>query len=313
MKKGVPMSLMMRSRLAIGLPLFLLSLIRATAHGAEPIEVFVSIVPQKYFVERIGGESVKVSIMVQPGANPATYEPKPRQMIALAKAKAYFAIGVPFETVWLKRISAANPGMTVIHTEEGIEKKTMEDHLHEEEGYSAQENEEWERAEEHHGVKDPHIWLSPRLVKVQARNILNGLLRIDPGRGASYEKNCKSFIAEIYALDAEIKGIFAGRGGGKVFMVFHPAWGYFAQAYGLEQVAVEMEGKEPGPVDLEGLIHYAREEGIKVIFAQPEFSTKSAETIAKAIEGEVVFANPLALDWAENLKRVATAFEAALK
>ena len=96
-------------------------------------------------------------------------------------------------------------------------------------------------------------------------------------------------------------------------MVFHPAWGYFAQAYGLEQVAVEMEGKEPGPVDLEELIHYAREEGIKVIFVQPEFSTKSAETIAKAIEGEVIFANPLALDWAENLKEVATAFEAALK
>ena len=300
-------------RLTIGLTLFLLSMIQATAHGAEPIEVFVSIVPQKYFVERIGGESVKVSIMVQPGANPATYEPKPRQMVALSKAKAYFAIGVPFETVWLNRISAANSGMTVIHTEEGIEKRIMEDHLHGEEGYSAQEEEEREQAEEHHGVKDPHIWLSPRLVKVQARNILNGFLRIDPARGASYEKNYKSFIAEIYALDTEIKGIFAGKGGGMAFMVFHPAWGYFAQAYGLEQVAVEMEGKEPGPVDLRELIRHAREEGIRVIFVQPEFSTKSAETIAKAIEGEVVFANPLALDWADNLKKVAIKFEAALK
>ena len=300
-------------RLTIGLTLFLLSMIQATAHGAEPIEVFVSIVPQKYFVERIGGESVKVSIMVQPGANPATYEPKPRQMVALSKAKAYFAIGVPFETVWLNRISAANSGMTVIHTEEGIEKRIMEDHLHGEEGYSAQEEEEREQAEEHHGVKDPHIWLSPRLVKVQARNILNGFLRIDPARGASYEKNYKSFIAEIYALDTEIKGIFAGKGRGMVFMVFHPAWGYFAQAYGLEQVAVEMEGKEPGPVDLRELIRHAREEGIRVIFVQPEFSTKSAETIAKAIEGEIVFANPLALEWADNLKKVATKFEAALK
>ena len=129
-------------RLTIGLTLFLMSMIRATARGAEPIEVFVSIVPQKYFVERIGGESVKVSIMVQPGANSATYEPKPRQMVALSKAKAYFAIGVPFETVWLNRISAANSGMTVIHTEEGIEKRIMEDHLHGEEGYSAQEEEE---------------------------------------------------------------------------------------------------------------------------------------------------------------------------
>jgi len=290
-----------------------MSMIRATAHGAEPIEVFVSIVPQKYFVERIGGESVKVSIMVQPGANPATYEPKPRQMVALSKAKAYFGIGVPFETVWLNRISAANPGMTIVHTEEGIEKRIMKDHLHGEEDHSAQEKEGREQAEEHRGVKDPHIWLSPRLVKVQARNILNGFLRIDPGRGASYEKNYKSFITEIYALDTEIKGIFAGKGGGMVFMVFHPAWGYFAQAYGLEQVAVEMEGKEPGPVDLREVIRHAREEGIKVIFVQPEFSTKSAETIAKAIEGEVVFANPLALEWADNLKKVARKFEAALK
>jgi len=300
-------------RLTIGLTLFLLSMIRATAHGAELIEVFVSIVPQKTFVERIGGESVKVSVMVQPGANPATYEPKPRQMVALTKAKVYFAIGVPFEAVWLNRISAAGPGMTVIHTEEGIEKRIMEDHLHGEEGHSAQEKGEREGVEEHHGIKDPHIWLSPRLVKAQARNILNGLLGIDPARAASYEKNYKYFIAEISDLDNEIKGIFAGKGGRKVFMVFHPAWGYFAQTYGLEQVAVQMEGKEPGPGDLRELIHYAREEGIKVIFVQPEFSTKSAEAIAKAIEGEVVLANPLALDWADNLKKVATEFEAALK
>jgi zinc transport system substrate-binding protein len=298
-------------RLMIGLTLLLLPMIQATAHGAEPIEVFVSIVPQKTFVERIGGESVKVSVMVQPGANPATYEPKTRQMVALTKAKAYFAIGVPFEAVWLNRISAANPEMMVIHTEEGIEKRIMEDHFHVKEDHSALEK--GKGAEEHHGVKDPHIWLSPRLVKTQARNILNGLLRIDPARAASYEKNYQYFIGEISDLDNEIKGIFSGKGERKAFMVFHPAWGYFAQAYGLEQVAVQMEGKEPGPVDLSELIPYAREEGIKVIFVQPEFSTKSAEAIAKAIEGKVVFANPLALDWADNLKKVATEFEAALK
>ncbi len=309
----VKMKFVRCARLMIGFTLFFLSMTWATAHGAEPIEVFVSIVPQKTFVERIGGESVKVSVMVLPGANPATYEPKPRQMVALSKTKAYFAIGVPFETVWLNRISAANPGMTVIHTEEGIEKRVMKGRLHGEEGHSAKEKGEREKIEEHHGIKDPHIWLSPRLVKVQARNILNGLLRIAPAHGALYERNYKSFIAEISALDTEIKGIFAGKGEGKVFMVFHPAWGYFAQAYGLEQVAVEMEGKEAGPVDMKELIHYARNEGIKAIFVQPEFSTKSAEAIAKAVEGEVVFANPLALDWADNLRKVATEFEAALR
>ena len=142
------------NRLTIGLTLFLLSMIRVTAQEAEPIEVFVSIVPQKYFLERIGGESVKVSVMVQPGANPATYEPKPRQMVALTKAKAYFAIGVPFEAAWLNRISAVNPRMMVIQTEEGIEKRIMEDHIHVEEGHSAQMKGESGLVEEHHGIRE---------------------------------------------------------------------------------------------------------------------------------------------------------------
>jgi zinc transport system substrate-binding protein len=299
-------------RLTIGLSLCLVSMAWPTAHGAERMEVFVSIVPQKYFVEKLAGDLVKISVMVPPGANPATYEPKPHQMVSLSKAKAYFAIGVPFESVWLKKISSANPRMIVVQSEQGVEKEFMEDHHHGEEDPSGHEDEEPEQGRNHRRVKDPHIWLSPPLVKIQARNILDGLSRIDPAHEASYKSRYEEFIAELDVLNAEIKGILAGKEGME-FMVFHPAWGYFAKAYGLKQVAVEIEGKEPGPADLRELIRHAREKGIKVVFVQPEFSAKSAETISKAIEGQVLFADPLAPDWGCNLEEVAVKFKAALR
>ncbi len=281
--------------------------------GAERVKVFVSIVPQKYFVQKIGGEFIRVSVMVKPGASPATYEPKPHQMVALSKARLYFAIGVPFERVWLKKIVAANPKMLLVYTEKGIEKRPMKAHHHEQRNHKILEKGRQGPADEHQGIMDPHIWLSPPLVKIQAQNILNALLFVDPGHGAIYETNYEKFMKELDALDAHIRGMFAGKGERVAFMVFHPAWGYFARTYGLEQIAVEMEGKEPRPADLKHLIHDARERGIKVIFVQPEFSTRSAKAIATAIGGQVVLANPLALDWASNLKEVASKFNAALK
>ena len=273
----------------------------------EIVPVFVSIIPQKYFLEKIGGEFVDVSVMVQPGASPTVYEPKPSQMVALSKARVYFAIGVPFESVWLERIMTANPKLITIHTEKGIQKRAMREHHHGEEGITVLEK------RHDHQIKDPHIWLSPPLVMVLARNILDALCRIDPSHSESYEMNYKQFILELVDLDAEIRKIFAGHDRGVAFMVFHPAWGYFAEAYGLEQIPIEVEGKEPKPAELQRLIEYARQGGIKVIFVQPQFSAKSAKTIAKAIGGDVVYADPLALDWAENLLKQAATLKAALR
>ena len=276
--------------------------------GATRLPVFVSIVPQKYFLEKIGGGFVEVSLMVRPGASPAVYEPKPAQMVALSRAKIYFAVGVPFEAVWLDKIAVANPNLIIVHTEKGIQKRLMEDHHHRDEGDANHE-----KKDEHHQIKDPHIWLSPPLAMVQARNILDALCRIDPSHGADYEANYKQFIIEVVDLDAEVRGVFAGSGRGMGFMVFHPAWGYFAEAYGLEQIPIEMEGKEPKPAELQGLIEDAQHRGIKVIFVQPQFSAKSAKTIAKAIGGEVAYADPLAVDWAQNLRKQAATFKAALR
>jgi zinc transport system substrate-binding protein len=297
------------------------------AFANEKLLVFVSIAPQKYFVQQIGQDLVDVQVLVAPGSDPHIYEPKPRQMVALAKAKLYFAIGVEFEAANLNKILSTNPQIKVVHTDQGIQKIPMAEHHHHAEmnehdkkdeqrvegkpGEPAEANEHGEDHHEHGGL-DPHIWLSPPLVKIQARTILNALQSIDPAHRAVYEANYRNFIARIDQLDAELKTIFAGKQGLQ-FIVFHPAWGYFAQAYGLTQVPVEIEGKEPKPAQLKELIQHAREEGIKVIFVQPQFSSKSAKLIAREIGGEVAFVDPLAEDWSANLREVADKFRAALR
>ena len=264
---------------------------------APDLQVTVSIVPQAYFVERIGGEHVAVQVMVEPGQSPHTYEPKPEQLVALSQSNVYFSIGVSFEDAWLERIAAASPGMLLVDTAAGIERRYIEAHDHGDDDDDHEEDHEGENL-------DPHIWLSPRLVKIQARHMADALAELDPEHAQEYRDNLVAFEAEIDALDAEIRQQLAGLTSVK-FLVFHPSWGYFADEYGLEQVAIEVGGQEPSAAELAQLITLAREEGIRVVFAQPEFSTRSAEVIAEEIDGRVLLINPLALDWAENLREVA--------
>lgn len=275
------------------------------ARAASPIPIFVSINPQKYFVQQIATNRVNVQVMVPAGASPATYEPRPRQVANLTKTKIYFAVGVPFENAWLHKIEAANPDMTIVHTDEGIDKIPMASHHFDGEAHLD--------AETHgHSGLDPHIWLSPPLVKIQSRTILQALQKMDPSHQAAYQGNYEQFVAKIDRLDNDLKRLFKDKQGLQ-FMVFHPSWGYFAKAYGLRQVAVEIEGKNPKPAQLKTLIEYARDKDIRVIFVQPQFSTKSARLVAKEIGGQVVFADPLATDWLANLRGIAQKFKAALK
>ena len=296
----------------IGLVLCLLGVLRASAvFGAESIPLFVSILPQKYFVEKIGGDLVDVSVMVLPGASAATYEPKPNQMVNLSRAKIYFAIGVPFEKVWLKKITTSNQKILVVHTEKGIEKRTLAFHSHVSKDPGEGEPEDMEH--ENQGGKDPHIWLSPPLVMIQARTILMALKEMDPNNQVVYEANYKKFMMELLEMDAEIREIFGRKGKEAAFMVLHPSWGYFADEYGLKQISIEVEGKEPKPAQMKALIEFAREKSIKVIFVQPQFSTKRAKVIAKAIGGRIMFADPLAEDWGNNLREQALQIMNALR
>jgi zinc transport system substrate-binding protein len=269
------------------------------------LNVIASILPQKYFIQKIGGDRVNVSVMVLPGANPATYEPKPRQMVNLSKAKIYFAIGVPFENNWLPKFSRTNPGMMVVATQSGIKKLPMKTGGH--------HHDEIQNGHEKPvtGTKDPHIWLSPPLVMVQAKNILDGLVRADPKGQNKYEANYTAFLRELKDLDEEIRKDLQTTGPNHRFVVYHPSWGYFAHAYGLEQIPIELEGKQPSPRKLLELVQEARKDGIKVIFVQPQFSEKSAETIAHAIGGKVVVADPLAEDWKNNLLHVVKKIKSA--
>ncbi len=292
--------------------LLILFLSGAQIACARPLKVFVSILPQKYFVEKIGGDSVEVAVMVQPGASPATYEPKPKQMVALARADIYFAVGVPFEKTWLPKIMATNPKMHIVYTQVGIEKRAMKSH-HAHKQESKHRYGETERGQDQHLGKDPHVWLSPPLVMQQARNILNGLETLDPTHRALYQANYKSFIVELVDLDLELKRLFQTTAAHSEFMVFHPSWGYFAQAYELEQVPIEIEGKEPKPAELKYLIQYGKKMGIQVIFVQPQFSWQAAQTIAQATSAQIVVVDPLAPNWAENLRQVAVKLSTALR
>jgi zinc transport system substrate-binding protein len=319
----------------------ILFVLQGNCFAVGKLPVFVTIAPQKFFVQQIGRDLVDVQVMVEPGADPHTYEPKPRQMVAISKAKIYFAVGIEFEEANLGKITATNPNLKVIHTDNGIEKIAMAAHHDHHDGHEKEHHDKGEHhgegKDEHHGEAeyghekgehhgetehdeghhehaglDPHIWLSPPLAKTQARTILAALQEADPAHQIDYEVNFHEFTAQIDQLDADLKTTFAGKKGLQ-FLVFHPAWGYFAHAYGLKQVPIEIEGKDPKPAQLKELIEHARENGIKVVFVQPQFSTKSAQLIAQEIGGQVVFADPLAGDWMANLREVANKFQRALK
>lgn len=283
------------------------------------MQVFVSIVPQKYFLQQIGKDLIDIHVMVPPGASPAAYEPKPKQMMALSNAKAYFAIGVPFEKAWLKKLISASPEMIVFHTDEGIKKlpmKTKPNYENDKKtkrflGKNNDNLKEGNKNAGHQGISDPHIWLSPPLVLKQARTIVNALCELDPQNSLTYKANFKDFVSRIKKLDNDLKQTLQDKG--LEFMVFHPAWGYFAHTYGLKQIPIEIEGKDPKPAELKKLIEHAREQNISVIFVQPQFSPTSAQVIAREIEAQIAYADPLALDWMANLREVANKFMVALR
>ena len=270
--------------------------------GADtPITVGVSILPQAFFVEKIGGAHIQVVVMVPPGASPATYEPRPRQLASLAQCRLYLAQGLPFESAWLPRFRRSNPAMQIVYCYKGVERV----------GVSSFEDQIGPR--QHSGSLDPHIWLSPPLVIVEARNILKALLEVDPSRAEYYQENYRVLIQEIVDLDLKIQNLFRGVGNRNCFLVYHPAWGYFARAYGLRQIAVEKGGKKPLAHDMKKLIIFARKKAFKYLFIQPQISAHSAQVVAKSIGARLVVLDPPAKQWDTNLLLAAQKIKKALR
>jgi zinc transport system substrate-binding protein len=265
---------------------------RSTTSGQ--VRVFVSIPPQAYLVEQLGGSRVHVDVLVSPGQSPHTFEPTPGQMAALAEAQLYCRVGLPFEDRLLKRLGASLPHLKVIDTTKGVTMIASDGH----------------DADEPAGAPDPHTWLDPQRAKIQAGNVAAALIETDPSHRADYERNRAELDRTLDQLDARIAASLRPFRG-QTFFVYHDAFGYFADAYGLRQVAIEIGGKEPGPKELSALIARARREKVRIIFVQPQFSRRSAEAIARAIGGAVVSIDDLARDYPAMLQGIADGLERA--
>jgi zinc transport system substrate-binding protein len=268
------------------------------------LEVFVSVPPQAYFVEQIGGKLVSVNIFLQPGQSPHTYEPTPKQMLTLGRSALYFTVGIPFEQRLLKKIQDSHQALTVVDTAAGIKRRKI--------GSLDPHHGEEDSGHKRDGAEDPHIWLSPEMIKIQVRRIAGALQSVDPENAESFRKNLVSFLAELETVDRKIKQLLAPYRG-ESFYVFHPAFGYFGDAYGLEQKAVEVEGKRPSIRNLRTIIKNARAENVKIIFVQPQFDDRSAQAIARTVGGVVVPMDPLARAVLKNLEDMAVELERDLK
>lgn len=267
----------------------------------------VSILPMRYFVERIAGDSVETLVIVPPGKSPATYEPSPRQVAELGKAEVLFTIGVPFEESFLPVLEQNVPELPVIDATEGIRKRPIQSSIaHEEEDGDG-------HGHEHEGGRlDPHVWLSPPLAEILAQNIMEGLVRILPDQENMLRANYQSLIKDLEDLDRQLKVILAPVQGMPI-LVYHPSFGYFAEAYGVRQLPIELGGNEPSPKQLQEIINLAQEKGVKVIFVQPEFSKTSALRVAEAIDGVVVEVAPLKPQYLENMTEIAGAIRSGLE
>jgi zinc transport system substrate-binding protein len=264
--------------------------------------VVVSIPPQKFFVHKIAGNLVDIIVMIPPGASPHAYEPKPIQMAEFERAKAYFTVGIEFERAWLGRLTKGARKVTIVPTDLGIKKIRLD------EGTGPRE----QAGHEGEGI-DPHIWLSPELVKIQTSLITDGLCFLFPEHRIVFRKNDSVFTVEIARLQDSIRGILSGLKPMQPFMVFHPSWGYFAKEFNLEQLAIEVRGNEPSPVELQAILERARESGIHTVFTQPQFSRRMVEVISREMNATVAVADPLAEAWDANLIACARALASGVK
>ena len=278
------------------------------------LPTFAGIPPLAFLVDQIGGTHVKVQSLVQAGQDPHTFEPTPQQVYALGNAAIFFKIDMPFENVLLQKVQEGNPRLMVVDTTHGIKKRAMDaaygETLPSTIGRGA--GGEGHDHESEAGQPDPHVWLSPPLVKIQAENIAAALCKADPAHKREYERNLTTLTERLDALHRRLQKRLAPYQG-RSFYVFHPGFGYFADAYGLKQEAVEAGGRSPTPKQLRALIEKAQADGVKTVFIQPQSAPQSAQVIADALGGKVVVINGLGSNVIEDIEDIAAKVEAAMR
>jgi len=291
----------------------LLLLIVGCGTGSRPgpaakdgvLPVVVGIPPLAYLVEQIGGPYVRVDVLVQPGQDPHTFEPTPQQILAIGRAKIFFQIGMPFESVLIQKVREGNDQLEVVDTTVGIKKRSVDVPCEHEGVHDRDHPAEC-------GEPDPHVWLSPPLAVLLAKNICVALCRADSRHAIEYEANFAALEKQFDALHEKLKRKLACYRGRSIY-VFHPGFGYFTDTYGLKQEAVEAAGRSPSPKQLHGLIQEARVEGVKTIFTQPQYASQSAQVVAEAIGGQVVMVDGLGKNILADVEDIAEKLEAALK
>jgi zinc transport system substrate-binding protein len=304
----------MKRLLYAGILLSFLLFAVASPGFADVMEVHVSIPPQKWLSDKLGGDKVITHVLVAKGQDPHTYDPTPKQISALARSRLYFTIGMEFEEQIVHKLAETVAGLRFVDSTRGITRIAMTEEGHHGEhevGHEAGHEAQGVEEAHHHDGADPHVWLSPRNLQIMAEVMAKEMAATDPANKAVYEQNLAQLHAELDQLHDFIhKELDPYKGSS--FYIFHPSFGYFAKEYNLVQQAVEVGGKSPSPRQLSALIEMARKEGVKIIFVQPQFDTKSAESVARAIGGSVEPLDNLAEDVAGNLKIMTGKIKTAL-
>ncbi len=278
---------------------------QASSEETGKVNVVATTVPLGHFTKLVGGDLVTVAVLVPPGTNLHTFEPSPSQLMEVEDADLYVKNGAGLE-IWMERIIQASGDMLVVDSSNGVELiKSTDDHDH---GAHLDD----------HGVHediltaDPHIWLSPKNAMIIVDNICEGLIEINPDGADIYQKNRDYYLGELAELDSELNSTFS-QTEKKEFIVLHPSWSYFARDYDLVQVPILESEKEPGPRYLAEIVEVAREKNITTIFVDPNFNPKSAEIIAREIDGGVVPLDPLAEDYIENMRHAGREIASSLE
>ncbi len=273
-------------------------------------QVAVSIPPTAYLAERIAGGRFSVLTLVGPGQNPHAYEPSPRQIADLSISAAWFTIGIEFEKALMHKVAAAYPRLKLIDVTEGIARRPLEAHDHDDEGHSDDEAPSGGHVEG--GGLDPHVWLGRDEALAMAARMRDAFVMLDPAGRAVYTANYTALEREVNAVFARLSRELAPLKGRPVF-VYHPAFGYFLDEFGIRQVSVETGGKEPTQRTLAALVARAKAEGVSVIFVQAQFPTAAATTLARSLGGVVLPLDDLSGDWLANLERMGEALKKGIR
>ena len=284
----------------LSLSLLLLACNSATKNkdAARERVVTVTIEPQRFFLEQLTGDAYTINTLVPPGTSPETYEPSPSVMIEMGKSDIYFRVGeLGFEKVWSARLEQNNPDVAIVDCSTGIDLMEGDQHSHDHSDHAGRDHAE--------GALDPHVWSSPVAMSVFTKNMLEALVKADPGNEPLYRSNYEMLSQRINATDSTIRALLQDAST-DAFIIFHPALGYFARDYGLHQYSIEFEGKNPSPSQIRKLVDLARKEKINTVFIQRGFDAKNAKVIAEEIDAELFEIDPMTYKWDEELIKIAT-------